>query len=355
MKIVDFSEVRLRALAVHKVGNKAKGEGVISSSELFEFDEIMEGVLLDYFLKAFKTDAFFKFTHESDLKFNEVYTYCNQIFEAIGTSELLPQSINMLNHLYAQSSHPQIKSGELYVGLFTGCQIEGVMMDALGIFKSENKDTFLQFPEKEAGVDIELSQGVNIKKLDKGCMVFNSFPEDGYSVLMVDRNSEETAYWRDDFLHIARILDNSYHTEVYLDLAKDFCEEVVGKDADKKDQMVLMNKALNYFSRNEVFDRNDFKEEVITSTVPQHLGSFDEYSQTYEAEQGVQSEEGFAISKHAVRQKRKEFPNNIKLDTQIEIRVPSKFASEAGEYIERGFDENRRMHYYKLYFNGEEF
>ncbi|RMG28335.1 MAG: nucleoid-associated protein [Bacteroidetes bacterium] len=351
MRTIDFSEARLKALAVHKVGNKAKNEGVIASAQLYEFDEIMEGVLLDYFLKAFRTDSFYKFTHEADLALNEVYTYCKQIFESIGTSELLPQSVNILNHLYAQSSHPQIKSGELCVALFDGCQIEGVMMNAIGIFKSENKDTFLQFQEEEDSVSLHLRQGVNIKKLDKGCMVFNSFADDGYSVLMVDRNSEETAYWRDDFLHILRIQDNSYHTEVYLDMAKDFCEEVIAKEADKKEQLVLMNKALNYFSKNEVYDADDFKQQVIEA--PKYLPLFDEYRQSYEAEQGLQTDEGFAISKYAVRNKRKEFPSQIKLDTQIEIRFNPKFADEAGAYIERGFDEQRGMYYYKVYFNGE--
>lgn len=351
MRTVDFSETRLRALAVHKVGNKMKNEGMIHSKELFEFDEIMEGVLLDYFLKSFKTDSFYKFTHEVELKFNEVFSYCNSIFEAIGTSELLAQSTNIAQHLYAQSNHPQIKSGELCVALFTGCQVEGTMVDAIGLFKSENKDTFLQFREKEEDVEMQVTEGVNIKKLDKGCMIFNTYADDGYSVLMVDRNSEEAQYWRDDFLHILRIQDNSYHTEVYLDLARDFCQEVVAKEADTTEQLVMMNKALNYFNKNEVFDTNDFKQEVIDS--PQYLPLFDEYRQDYEAEQGINADEGFAISKYAVRNKRKEFPYNIKLDTQIEIRFNPKHANEVSAYIEKGFDEQRNMNYYKVYFNGE--
>ena len=351
MRTVDFSETSLRALAVHKVGNKMRNEGVISSKELFEFDEILEGILLDYFLKAFKTDSFYKFTHESDLKLNELYSYCHQIFEAIGTAELLSQSVNILQHLYAQSSHPQIKSGELCVALFTGCQVEGVMMDAIGIFKSENKDTFLQFHEKDEAVQLQLGEGVNIKKLDKGCMIFNSYADDGYSVLMVDRNSEEAQYWRDDFLHILRIQDNSYHTEVYMDLAKDFCEEIVAKEADKSEQLVMMNKAYNYFNKNQVFDKDNFKQEVIES--PEYRPLFDEYSQSYEEEQGINAEEGFAISKYAVRNKRKEFPSNIKLDTDIEIRFNAKQAAEVAHHIERGFDEQRGMYYYKVYFNGE--
>ena len=52
-------------------------------------------------------------------------------------------------YLYKVANHPKIKSGELYVVYFKGVQIEGNMLDAIGIFKSENKETYLKvYPEK---------------------------------------------------------------------------------------------------------------------------------------------------------------------------------------------------------------
>ena len=39
--------------------------------------------------------------------------------------------------------HPQIKSGEFYVVYFSDCRFGGKPTDALGLFKSETRDTFL--------------------------------------------------------------------------------------------------------------------------------------------------------------------------------------------------------------------
>ncbi|WP_317169152.1 hypothetical protein [Mucilaginibacter humi] len=49
------------------------------------------------------------------------------------------------------ANHPNIKSGELYVAYFKDVQIEGNLLEAVGIFKSENKETYLKvYPEKAA-------------------------------------------------------------------------------------------------------------------------------------------------------------------------------------------------------------
>lgn len=350
--MLDLSQARLTTLAIHKVGNKAKSEGVVASKELFDLDEDMTYTLKEYFLNPFKTDEFFKFTHEADLNLNETYTYCNKIFTE-SRENFVKNSVNILQHLYMQSTHPHIKSGELYVAHFRECMIDDVQLDAVGIFKSEHKDQFLKFQaSQDEGVSMTLEQGVNLKKLDKGCLIFNTYPEDGYSVLMIDKGSEDTQYWRDDFLHVIRIQDNRYQTEQFLNLTREYCEHVIGKDQDKKDQVVFLNKSLNYFTKNKELDLEDFKMTVFPDTESSH--KFDEYRVNYEQEQGIPSaDDGFPISRYGVRFMKKQFASLIRLDTQIEIKLNNRRIEEAAEYMEKGYDEQRRMHFYKVYFNEE--
>ncbi|MEO0580585.1 MAG: nucleoid-associated protein [Bacteroidota bacterium] len=349
--MLDLSQARLTTLAVHKVGNKIKEEGIVKSKDLFDFDEDMGQLLEDYFLKPFKAEEFFKFAHDTDINLNEVYTFCKNIFED-SRENFLEHSVALLQHLYSVSMHPHIKSGEFYVAHFRECMVEDTPLEAIGLFKSENKDIFLKVEGKEDDVDMTAEQGINIKKLDKGCLVFNTYADDGFSVLMVDKSSEDTAYWRDDFLHVTRIQDNSFQTESFMTLTKDFCEEVFAREQDKKEQVVFLNKSLNYFNKNKEFDLEDFKEEVIVQ--PEYQDQFDDFRRHREDIESLPpAEEGFAISKYAVRSMKKNFKSLIKLDNEIEIRLPPKKVEEASEYLERSFDEQRGMFYYKIYFSDE--
>ncbi len=347
--MVDLSEAKLAALAVHKVGNKLHNEGFIASPTLFDLNEEIGPILEDYFLSPFKKhDYFWQFTHETDLSLNEVYTYSTAIFDS-KRAGLLAHSVSILKHLYAQSTHPNIKPGELYVALFTGCFIDEVMMDAVGIFKSENKDVYLRPDATEEAVSLTHEQGINVKKLDKGALIFNTFGDDGYSLFIHDTNSQEAQYWMDDFMHVQRIQDDSFHTEGYINLCADFVEEVYATEP-KKEQVIFMNNSLSYFSQAKEFDPEEF-EMTVLPLQEGYKELFKNYREKYEETHELSGEEGFVVSRQAVREARRRFKDRIKLDTGIEIRIPSKADTD---YIERGFDEKLQMGYYKVYFHKEE-
>ncbi len=54
-----------------------------------------------------------------------------------------------------------------------GDHIDNNVVDAIGIFKSELQSDFLQFEEKESNLEMILQHGINLSKLDKGCLIFN--------------------------------------------------------------------------------------------------------------------------------------------------------------------------------------
>jgi len=47
------------------------------------------------------------------------------------------------------------------------------------------------------GFEIESEKGININKLDKGCLIFNTERESGYVVAIVDNTNKgtEAQYW----------------------------------------------------------------------------------------------------------------------------------------------------------------
>ena len=70
-------------------------------------------------------------------------------------------------HLYEASGHPKIKPGEVYVAHFRQVQLEGELQEAIGIFKSENKETFLKVFQEDAWFGVEHDEGISLKKPDK--------------------------------------------------------------------------------------------------------------------------------------------------------------------------------------------
>ncbi|MDX1326718.1 MAG: nucleoid-associated protein, partial [Arenibacter sp.] len=186
--MINLYTTQIETISIHRVGNKNKSEGVFLSEEPFALNDETTGLLKEYFFKPFreKEENYFHFYNEVDLEFNELYNVVDAIFKNPNT--LHENSKKVANHLFEQSNHPHIKSGELYVTYLTDVMLDNVKMDAVGIFKSELKHDFLQFEENGANLDILVQQGININKLDKGCLVFNTEREAGYKILSVDSN-----------------------------------------------------------------------------------------------------------------------------------------------------------------------
>lgn len=196
----DFSSVNIKNMIIHNVGNKVKGESLEISTEICDANnEVTNQYLKQFFFSTFKFDVTYRFVHETDIAMNEIYNYVKHIFE--NPSEFYEQSVNIAKHLYEVSVHPNIKAGELYIVYLQNCIIDDNVTDAIGIYKSESKDYYLQVNSNGKRYDIECQQGINPKKLDKGCLIFN-LSDSNYKVYIVDRNINDAMYWKKNFLMI---------------------------------------------------------------------------------------------------------------------------------------------------------
>ena len=161
--------IGIKSIIVHEVGNKLNQENILFSKKTLSISKEMENVLINHFLLPFKSNEYFNFFHEIDINMNEVFVCISKIFKDEKT--LQEQSVNLAKHLYEQSTHPQIKSGEFYTVYFKDCIIDGETVDAIGLFKSENKDTFLKVFSSGEGFEIETIQGNKRKqRSSKSCV-----------------------------------------------------------------------------------------------------------------------------------------------------------------------------------------
>lgn len=341
---VSYLDTIVESICLHKVGNKMADEGIKFSQKTLIVQEDLKNTLLKYFVSSFNSDELYTFCHDSDLSLNEVYCYCSRIF---ASAECIHnQSINIAKHLYNNSTHPKIKMGELYVAYFKNCVVEKQLVDAIGIFKSENKETFLKIYPKEDNFEIESDTGVNINKLDKGCLIFNLEQENGYIVAVVDNTNKgaEAKYWTDDFLHVRPRKDNFNQTQNMLSLCKNFVSQLPN-DNGKVEKATYMNRSVEAL-KEESINVDTFAERVFET--PELVSEFKQYKEIYQRERDIEIDDSFETASTAIKRRATGTMTTIKLDKNFDINI------HGGEqYIERGYDEERGMYYYQLFFREE--
>lgn len=350
--MVTFFEASMASLSVHRVGNKAQEEFYVLSDNTIQVnDELLNNLLRQYFLSPFeKVNEVYRFMHSSgNLDLNEMFHFATSIFDDKENFHEISGQIT--KYLYDVSSHPKIKSGELYVAYFYNVQIEGELHDAIGIFKSETKETYLKVYPEQGGFNIGYEQdGINIQKLDKGCLVLNTDKEDGYKVVIIDQTNRNTdaVYWKDDFLKVKIRNDNFNQTNNTLQVYKNFVTTKLDEDFEmsKADKIDLLNRSMEYFKKKETFDLEEFSEEVIGNE--QAIESFKNFKSQYEQEFDSEIPDTFDISSPAVKKQARVFKSVLKLDKNFHIYIHGN-----KELIEKGFDDDKAMNYYKVYFKEE--
>lgn len=350
--MINLYSAQIESLSMHRIGNKSKAEGLFVSSDPYALSDELTPLVKEFFFKSFreKEESYYKFHHETDLEFHEMFGIAQKVFENPSATHMLSEEI--AKHLYAQSDHPHIKAGELYVVYLENVLIDNTKTDALGIFKSEIKQDFLQFRESGTNLQMILEQGINLNKLDKGALIFNHKSEDGYKVLSVDSNRYDAKYWLENFLGVDTFEDDNFYTKKYLKFCQDFAKDVVLPAEDKKEEVLFMNRAVNHFAKNDAFEETAFMNEVIEN--PDLIPEFRHYKTEQAPKYKIEDLTEFPISNKAVSSQRKKIKNVINLDTNIQIKMDFINPESAEKFVEKGWDEEKQMYYYLVYFNKEQ-
>ena len=344
-----FAQSILNQLVIHEVGNKVADENLKLSRKLTDVsDESIKDLLNRYFLAPFKSEEYFHFSHSSDVNLNEMYSFATKIFA--DPDSFFLQSINIAKHLYEQSAHPNIKSGEMYIAYFTGIQIDDAEVDAIGVFKSENKDTFLKINPIGDSYEIQSEHGININKLDKGCLIFNVESEKGLKLMLVDNTNkgEEAKYWKDLFLNVKPREDSFHHTKAYMKMFNGFVQDTLKTEYElsKPDEIEMLNKTVNYFKKKDTFDFQEFATETIRD--PEVIEKFRSYKDQYQTDNEVNVADEFEISTSAAKKQFKDFKSILKLDKNFHVYIHG-----SRENIVRGKDDATGKNFYQLFFETE--
>ncbi len=347
--MIDHTQSAINQLSIHHVGNKTNGEELyLSDKQIDTPDGKLSDLLTIFFLKSFITPEYYNFTFPNgDFTLNPVFNFVSAIFNDPAT--LHTNSVNLAQLLYERSEHPNIKAGDFFVVHFSRIELDNEQTEAMGIFKSENRQTFLQLTNPEEGFSLSYDEGISIDKLDKGCLIFNKDKEAGYKVCIIDKSNkgEEAHYWKEVFLQLRPTSDEYHHTKDFMSITKQFVTQQLPHEFDlnKTDKIDLLNRSVEYFKTNDNFKQEEFEEQVFQQ--PEVIDSFRKFDTEYRTEMELDKPDNFAISSQAVKKQARIFKSVLKLDRNFHIYIHGN-----RNLIEQGIDDRGRK-YYKIYYEEE--
>lgn len=333
--MLEVSESKLAQYIIHFIS-----DSLVLGEESFTHPEVMlEAAFTQLAFNKIDLEQQYEFFHETNIALNEVYTYVNAIFKE--EKSFLEQSKSIARHLHSVSQHPNIKSGELFIGLFDNCLFMNEAKKMVAIVKIDEKEMFLDVKNDQNKMIIHGIDGINVKKINNMAIIVDMGEEQEPAVFIKTKRKEDIVYWQERFLKI-KAADEHYHKT---NLALTECKKYILKEDNfsNTEKLGLLNKTLDYFRNEDEFQVNEYIETVFDKTDSTQRELIINSVKPYET----------IISESALEKAEKKYKRKIKLDSNIEIQVNVQNIEQVDELIEVGYDEATNRKYYKIYFQEE--
>lgn len=334
--------VKIQDIIIHQVGNKLSMDGVKLSDHCIDVTDELNELLVKHFLTPFRERLGLQF--KSPLRNNSVYSLVKELFA--NKTDFIHLSQGLAKLLYENSTYSKIMNGEFYVVYFSNCVIDGITSDAVGLFKTEQKTAYLRVTPIAGSYTIAEEQGFSLKHFEKACLIFNEDEDSGYQVAVIDKANKapESQYWSDSFLQTKKRKTNCSQTESLFDMCKSFVSKLDDKDEVQKASM--MNRALSILDDSEsIIELSHFKKEVFGNQ--DISNSFDEFRKEKQSEDQMELDEKFETDNSSLKKTGLKKLTTIHLDDNYDVVI------RGTNDIEKGFDEKRQKHFYKLFYDKE--
>ena len=339
---INFIDASLCHFMIHGIGNKCLEESLVLSSQEVKMNEMTTCKLLDNLLKKIPHEASWHYVHDIDLSYNEMFSFTQKVFENRDT--FVSMSKNMAKHLFNQGVSKNVRSGIVYMAYLQGILVDDKEVDAIGVFKSEKTDTFLKV-NYEGGI-YSLSSVKGMGCIDKGCLIMNAESENGYLIsLFNSKKKSDVKYWNEDFLGSRLINDNNYKTNRVVELCGTFI--TTNEAIAKTDKANMIDRVLSAMTLGET----SFEE--ITNVVFDEEKIRQQFSEYCQKQANLDEDKLdciFVPNIEKIGKELKKYRNKSKLMLDDDFEVLIKGGEEN---IVKGYDQDKGLSYYKLYFREE--
>lgn len=339
--MINDKEAMVEEFVVHRIGTGGMPSILSDYSAVLQGPEEQE-FLRKLFLKPFagvvQTHAF---ATREDAGVNHLQELCTKVEQG---KELVAVSRAMAKQLIEVAQEHDVRTGDLFVVRFHGVELGGAHVDAVGLYKFDDKEVFLESRAEADSMSMQLKRGLGGRKPDLAVLVL--FTPEEHTLLVID-DDPRSGFWQQVFIGLRAKQDHVNSTRNVLEMTRTFITEQLPQDYEipKADQIDLLNRSVQYFKENTAFDRTSFAKEVFQSD--EVIGSFERFGDRFKEERAVDLEDRFEISADAVRKQARVFKSVLKLDKNFHIYIHGD-----REKIERGVDDSGRK-YYKIYYDQE--
>lgn len=304
-KDINLSQAKVKALIIHRVGNKFRDEGILISENESERNEKLDNLLLNKFLiPVIKSDEEYILTHESDIALNVLKNFSSIIFKDNG--KFYASSVAIAKHLYSCSTHPNIAEGEFIEILFDGIIINDSTYQAVGLFKVETKSQFLDVKNHKGVIDMVEKTGISLDTIQKGAIILSL--ED--SVYVVDNLSKKTKYWIDNFIKGTPRDTPKKYTKVFGEIVK-----AVSKKIEEPNNMLKFSENL---SNKDDFSINEIKE-ISSNFIREE--EFDSILKGAEVKHSMTFKNDFRLDRNEIKKYIKETVSRTRISNGVNIVI----------------------------------
>lgn len=219
---LDCSVAEVEKVIVHQVGNKFRDEGILISEAEAERNPNLDRLLIANFLfPVLNYGDEHILMHESKIELNVIKHHISAIFS--DNQNFYNSSIAILKHLYSCSTHPNIMRGDFIEVLFKKLIYKDEEVDAVGLFKIENKNDYLDVKKRYGVFDLIKREGISIDSIQKGAIILSA--ED--TVFIIDNLGKKTKYWFDSFLKVVPKITQDKKEKILDEITKLVSKQIV--------------------------------------------------------------------------------------------------------------------------------
>jgi hypothetical protein len=305
-------------------------------------ENLDSNVLKDFFIKPFSSQkGEYGFSHPVSLDYNIVFQSAVGLLE---NEDFVKCSQDIFRHLQSVSTLPSIKDGDIFVAKVEDVIMNDSYYEGLGIFKIESKSDFIEtFVDSKGNMQFSVKSGFPSNRIDKACLIV--FSSEKPICYLIDR-SKDTKFWRQDFLGLVPRITDYTQSKSTLQMFKSFIEERLPdiSKVTKAEQVNMINKCSELMKKTEMLNINDAAHSLFNDA--EIANQFAEYRKIFEQKENLTLQDSFGVDKKAVTVLKN--ARRIRLDDTAEIHL-----LKTGNFLERGYDEERGMYYYTLFFSKE--
>ncbi len=283
---------------------------MVLADQCLDMAEGIENLILGGYLRGIVSDKNqYKLTHASNIALNEVACHVSAFFSK--EISFVDLSRNLATHLYTSTHHPNIASGDLFVILFNKLKVDGEYRSAIGIYKSESKQQYISTHSNGKDRQLEVSSGINPDLIDKGALII----DDSDLVYAIDRLSNRTKYWIEDFLKAKQIANENTKSAIMVSTIEKIRDSI---ESPFEMQNFCHEISTFFATQDQIF------EDEIKSISEKYVSSdlWDAELKRITERKGILNAEKINVPAKNIQTKLKKIFNRIHLGQSIDLMLP---------------------------------